>query len=324
MQSLRRKLLSAWILACASVLASAQATYPDKPVRMIVTWPAGGPVDVGARAVALGLSERLRQSFVVDNRPGANGLIGTEAGVRAPADGYTVVVGNVETLALNPHVYQGLKYNPLKDLEPVAMMGRLPLALVLRTEFGAASGPELIRLVRSKPGQFTYGSWGVGSIGHLGVAMLEQIAGLDMLHVPFQGGAPAQAALMGNQIDMLLVQVPFAEQQQRAGKMKLLGLTSAVRSPLYPQWPTLNEQGFKGLNAEQWVAFFVPAHTPAAVKQLLAREIAEYVASAAGTAALRQIGFDPATASPSEIETLVKSEHERWGSVVRTKGITAR
>jgi len=324
MNSFWFKLIAALLLPAVATGAIAQAAYPDKPVRMIVTWPAGGPVDVGARAVAQGLSEKLKQPFVVDNRPGANGIIGTEAGARAAADGYTVIVGNVETVALNPHVYQGLKYNPLKDLEPVAMMGRLPLALVLRSEFAAANGSELIHLVKSKPKQFTYGSWGVGSIGHLGVAMAEQIAGLDMLHVPYQGGAPAQAALMANQIDMLLVQVPFAEQQQKAGKMKVLGLTSAARSPQYPHLPTLSEQGFKGLNAEQWVAFFVPANTPPDVKQLLAREIAAYVSSTKGAQALKQIGFDPSVATPTEIAGLVKLEYDRWGGVVRDKGIQAR
>ncbi len=324
MHSFWFKQMCTMTLAIAAAGAMAQAPFPERPVRMIVTWPAGGPVDVGARAVAQGLSERFKQSFVVDNRPGANGIIGTDAGARAAADGYTVIVGNVETLALNPHVYQGLKYNPLIDLEPVAMMGRLPLALVLRSEFAAANGTELIQLVKSKPKQFTYGSWGVGSIGHLGVAMAEQIAGLDMLHVPYQGGAPAQAALMANQIDMLLVQVPFAEQQQKAGKMKLVGLTSEARSPQYPHLPTLSEQGFKGLNAEQWVAFFVPAHTPANVKQQLTREIADYVSSAKGTLALKQIGFDPSVATPVEITGLVRREYDRWGAVVRDKGIQAR
>lgn len=323
-RSLYKTLVAAAALFGATSTAMAQAGYPDKPVRVIVTWPAGGPVDVGARAVAQGLSERLRQSFVVENRPGANGIIGTEAGVRSAPDGYTIVVGNVETLAINPHVYRNLKYEPQRDLEPLAMMGKLPLALVLRSELGVISGPDLIQMVKRKPKQFTYGSWGVGSIGHLGIAMAEQIAGLDMLHVPYQGGAPAQAALMANQIDMLLVQVPVAEQQQKVGKLRMLGLTSEARSAMYPNLPTLAEQGFKGLNVEQWVAFFVPARTPVAVKGLLSQEISGYVASPKGTQDLQQIGLAPVTMPPDEIAALVKRENQRWGAVARDKAMLER
>lgn len=328
MPSLHR--LFAALLATAAIAATttfpvgAQPQYPERPVRMIVTWPAGSPLDVGVRAVGQGITEGLRQPVVVDNRPGANGIIGTEAGVRSAPDGYTVVSANVETLAINPHVYPQLKYDPLKDLEPVAMLGKLPLVLMVRSGLGANDGRALIQLARSKPGALTYGSWGIGSVGHLGIAMMEEAARIDMLHVPYQGSALAFTALSAGQIDMMLFSVPVAMQQQQSGKLRMVGVTSAVRSPAYPAVPTLAEQGFQGVNAEQWIGFFVPRGTPPEAKELLGREIARYVASPQGHKALVDIGIDPVTATPAEMVQLVRSDHARWGRLIKDKGVQVR
>ncbi|MES1979804.1 MAG: tripartite tricarboxylate transporter substrate binding protein [Pseudomonadota bacterium] len=319
-----KRILIATIALTLSWASTAQSSYPDRGVRMIVTWPAGSPLDVAVRAVSQGITEKLKQPVIVDNRPGANGLIGTDIGVRSPADGYTIISGNVETLAINPHVYANIKYDPMKDLEPVAMLGKLPLVLMVRSELAASTGNELVQLARSKPGKLTYGSWGVGSVGHLGIAMAEQSAGVDMLHVPFQGAAPALSALVGNQIDMMLFTVPYAEQQQKAGKVKLIGASSGARSSVYPHVATLNEQGFRNVNAEQWVGFFVPKNTPQNIKDILSKDISSYVASSAGQKTLREIGFDPVIATPAEMAVMVKADYERWGKLIKDKSVQVK
>lgn len=317
-------LFTGFCTASISLGCFAQAKYPEKPIKMIVTWSAGGPVDVGARAVANALSQSLKQPVLVDNKPGASGMIGTEAGAKSPADGYTIVVGNADTFAMNPNLYPNIRYDALKGFDSIAPLGTLPLVLALRSDFGGSSGTDLIRLAKAQPGKLTYGSWGIGSLGHVGVVMLEQIANIDLLHVPYQGGAPAQAALMGNQIDMLMTQVPFAENQQKIGKMKILGLTSAKRSAIYPNVPTLAEQGFPGYAAEQWVGFFVPTGTPQTVREVLTREINAYLKSPTGASQLKEIGFDASGGSAADLTAIVANSYERWGKLIRDRKIVVQ
>lgn len=314
-------------LACAALgigtPAHAQqgAKYPDKPVRVIVTWPAGGAVDVGTRAVMNALSASTGQAFIVENRPGANGSIGTEAGARAKPDGYTIIVGNTDTFAISPYVYPNLKYDPVRDFEPIAPLGTLPLALTLRSAFDGNTAADVVRLAKAQPGKLTYGSWGVGSLGHVGLALFEREADIEMLHVPYQGGAPATAAIMGNQIDMLVTQVPLAQSQQQAGKVKVLGVTSAARSSLFPDIPTIAEQGYPSYVAEQWVGFFFPKGTPEPFAQEMAKAINAYVQSGKGQAQLREIGYDATGGSAADLRSIVARDNQRWSAIVKEKGI---
>ena len=304
-----------------SAYAQQSPRYPDKPVRVIVTWPAGGAVDVGTRAVTNALSISTGQPFIVENRPGANGSIGTEVGARANPDGYTIIVGNADTFAINPYVYPNLKYDPIKSFEPIAPLGTLPLALTLRSQFTGSTASDVVRLAKEQPGKLTYGSWGVGSLGHVGLALFEQAAGIEMLHVPYQGGAPATAAIMGNQIDMLVTQVPLAESLQKAGKVKILGVTSAKRSSLFPNIPTIAEQGYPSYVAEQWVGFFFPSGTPRQFSQVIAKEINAFVQSPNGQAQLREIGYDATGGSGTDLTTIVVNDNKRWSSIIKERKI---
>lgn len=314
------------VLCCLPALAftAAAQAYPRKPVKIIVAYNAGGPMDVGARALAAGLSKSLGQPFVVENKPGASGRIGTEAVVRAEPDGYTLMYTIADQMAINPHIYPNTGYDTMSAVEPVAPLGRLPMVLALRGNFSETQGQRLIKQAKASPGSLTYASWGMGSLGHLAGAMMEQIAGIDMLHVPYLGGAPAQAALLAGQVDMLLVQVPYAEQQVKAGKLKILGLTSAQRNPRYPDIPTVAEQGFPGYVAETWSGILVPKGTPASVKATLARAINDFVASPAGLAQLKEIGFEVMTGGPAEFGAFIRNEHERWGKLIRARGIVVQ
>jgi tripartite-type tricarboxylate transporter receptor subunit TctC len=311
------------LLTLAAFGAAAQ-DYPRKPVKIIVAYNAGGPMDVGARALAAGLSKSLGQPFVVENKPGASGRIGTEAVLRAEPDGYTLMYAIADQLAINPHVYPNTGYDPLTAFEPVAPVGRMPMVMALRTGVNIGGGQDLVKQAKAAPGKFSYASWGPGSLGHLGGAMMEQIAGIEMLHVPFLGGAPAQTALMAGQVDMLLVQVPYAVQQVKAGKMKILGLSSPKRNSQYPEIPTLAEQGFPGYSAETWSGILLPRGTPAAVKTTLARAIHDFVTSASGQSQLKEIGFEVMTEGPAEFGAFIRTEHERWGKLIRARNIVVQ
>lgn len=313
-------------LCALSALAfgAAAQTYPTKPVKIIVAYSAGGPMDVGARAVAAGLTKALGQPFVVENKTGAGGRIGTEAVFRSEADGYTLMYAIADQLAINPHIFPKTGYDVLTAFEPVAPVGRMPQVVAVSPNFPEKDGQGLIRRAKGAPGKVTYASWGIGSLAHLSGVMMEQIAGVEMLHVPFQGGAPAQQALMAGQVDMLLVQVPYAEAQAKAGKLKILGLTSPKRNPQHPHIPTLAEQGFPEYSAETWSGFLVPKGTPAAVKETLARAIREFVTSPAGQAQLKEIGFEVMTEGPAEFGAFIRTEYDRWGSLVRARRIVVQ
>jgi tripartite-type tricarboxylate transporter receptor subunit TctC len=316
------------VLRCLALIAlpllgaSAVAQdYPRKPVRIVMAYNAGGPMDAGARVLAAGLTRALGQTFLVENKPGASGRLGTEAVLHAEPDGYTEMFAIADQLVINPHVYPSIKYDPLTAFEPVAPVGRMPLVIALRSNISAGMGQDLIRLAKASPGKLTYGSWGIGSLGHLGIAMVEQIGGIEMLHVPYSGGAPAQQALLAGDVDMLITQVPYAEQLAKSGKLKILGLTSPKRSAQYPEIPTMAEQGFPGYAVETWGGIFVPKGTPPAVKAALARAINDFVKTPAAQAQLKEIGFEAMTEGPVEFGAIVAADHERWGRLIRARRI---
>lgn len=300
--------------------AFAQDKYPSRPIKMLVAWPAGGGVDAGARLVAQGISSRLGQGVVVENKSGASGVIGTEYGAGSPPDGYTVMVGSVDTFEINPHVLP-IKYDPLKSFDAIAPLGRFPMALVARSGLPMANIKEVVAAAKAQPRSVTYGSWGIGSLGQLGLAMFEQNAGIELLHVPFNGGSPSVQALLGNQIDLLVMPLFQADQQAKAGKLKILGITSSKRSNIFPNMPTLAEQGYPAYDWEQWVGFFFPAGTPAADRELLSREINAYLKSPQGMQATREMGYESTGGSGDELKAMVVKGNERWGRIVKERGI---
>jgi tripartite-type tricarboxylate transporter receptor subunit TctC len=314
-------LLPATLAFSLTPFAFAQtAKYPSRPVKLIVAWPAGGGVDAGARVVAQTLTSRLGQQFIVDNRPGATGAIGTELGAKSAPDGYTVMLGTVDTFEINPHVLP-IKYDPLKSFAPVAPLGRPAMALVARSGLPASNIKDVVALAKSQPRQVTYGSWGIGSLGHLGLALFEQIAGIEMLHVPFNGGAPSVQGLLGNQIDLLVMPLFQASEHAKAGKLKILGITWSKRSNIFPSVPTIAEQGYPAYEWEQWMGFFLPADTPAAVRDTLEREINAYLTTPEGMAALREQGVEGLGGTGDELRAMVVKGYNRWGRVVKERNI---
>src|SRR4051812_16784918 len=231
----------------ASVLAfaaSAHAAWPEKPVKIIVPYVAGSPADTVARTLGDGLAKRLNQPVVVENRPGANALIGTQAAARSAPDGYTLVIGNLDTHALNPLLYKTPGYDPERDFAPIVLVSRPTLMLVGSPALQAKTGAELIALAKAQPGKLTYGTWGLGSAAHLWGIQLEQAARIDLLHVPYQGSPAAANALFGNQIDLMFMSPAQALPSEKAGKLKIIGSTAAKRVPQWANVPTLAEQGF--------------------------------------------------------------------------------
>jgi len=320
----RRQLIGGLSAAAALAFvpqARSQADrYPSRPIRMIVAWPAGGGVDAGARLISQALPARIGQGVVVENRAGASGVIGTEIGAAAAPDGYTVIVGSVDTFEINPHTL-AVKYDSFKSFEPIAPLGRFPMALVARSGLPASSIKEVVAEAKANPGKITYGSWGIGSLGQLGLAMFEQNAGIELLHVPFNGGTPSVQALLGNQIDLLVMPLFQADVQAKAGKLKILGITSSKRSNIYPDMPTLAEQGYPAYDWEQWVGFFFPARTSPGARDFLAREINAYLRTPEGLAATREMGYEATGGSSQDLRDMVAKGHERWGRIVRERNI---
>lgn len=301
----------------------AQPAYPDKPVKLVVPWAPGGPVDAVARAIAAGVGPRLGQPLIVENKPGASGTIGATLAASSAPDGYTIFVANVDTHVVNPLVIKNVRYKPVEGFDPIVEVGRLPMVIAVRTGLAARNVPELVKLAQSRPGGLSYGSWGQASVGHIALAMLEQQAGVQMVHVPYLGAAPALAALLGGQIDMMIAQGSWAEQQAKAGKVQIIGMTSTRRSALYPAIPTVAEQGYPGYAAEQWVSLFVPKGVPAPVRARLNKEINAWLATDKAQALLKDIGLEPTGGTPEQLAEHQKKEMALWGAVVKARSITS-
>ena len=317
-----RPLAALLAIALAAPLAWAQS-YPNKPIKVVIAYSPGGPGDAAARVLAGALNKSLGQPAIVENRPGAAGRIGTDAAAKSAPDGYTVLLGTADSLTLNPHVFPKQPFNPQTAFDPIAPFAKIPLVLATRPQFPEAGVAGLLKYAHAHPKQVTYGTWGIGSLAHVGGILIEQIGKTELLHVPFPGGAPAQAQMLGNQIDIAFTGVQFAEQHARTGGLKVLGLTGAQRSPLAPAIPTLAEAGLPGFALEQWCGVFVPAGTPAPVRARLAQAVREFVASAAGQAELKEAGLDPLPGGPQEMAAILRTDYERWGKLVRERNISA-
>lgn len=311
-----RRLLAALAATLCLAPVPALAQYPDKPIRLVVPWPAGGGTDVAARAVAAPLSERLKQPVVVDNRPGAAGSIGTDVVARAPKDGYTLLMVTADTNAIGPHVYPKLPYDVRKDFDSVGMAGYFPYALVTSPNFSATTVAEFVAYAKKNPGKITFASWGVGSSAHVGMEMLKQQAGIFMLHVPFQGAAPAVQAVAGSQVDAMVVPVAVAEPLARAGRLRMLGLAAPERFAGMPDMKTLKEQGIP-VDAGTWLGIMAPAGTPPDVLATLNRNLNAALETPSVREALLKMNIEPSTMSSAKFKTFVDAEYDRWGKTIR-------
>jgi len=306
-------------LALAVPLSLSAADYPTRPVKIIVTFPPGGGMDTMARLIAGPLGDRLKQPLVVENRPGASGLIGAEAAAKSPADGYTLLMGSADTHAINPAVFTNIRYDAIKDFAPVALLGDLPMTLIVNPNVKANSIAEFIALVKANPGKMTYSSWGIGSGSQIAMETLLQPAGGKMLHVPFPGSAPAIAALMGGQVDAMMVTLPTSEPNHVGGKVRILGVTPIRRPAGSPDYPRA------GMPADVaiWVGVFAPAKTDPAIVAQLNREMKAMLDDPAVRASFAKTGLEvvPTIGSPAEFASFVESSYAAWGKTVREANI---
>lgn len=301
-------------------VAHAQASYPTQPIKLIVPWPAGGGTDAVSRHVAAAMGQHLKQAIVVDNKPGVNGMLGTEAVSRAQPNGYTLGIASVETHAINPHVYKKVNYNAQKDFTPIAWVGQFPYAMAVRPGLEVKDVAGLVALAKKESGKLSYASWGVGSSSQIAFEMFRQAAKIDMLHVPFQGAAPAITALASNQVDVLMVPLSVAMPQQQGGRLKLIGLASPKRLAAAPKLLTLAEQGF-AVEGGTWLAVMGPAGVSPAIVEKVNHAVKAALDTPELTATLVGLGVEPKTATPAEVQSLIDSESVRWSSVIKTAGI---
>ena len=260
-------------LAASAMPAVAQADYPNKPVRMLIGFPPGQATDTLGRAIAQKLSQQLGQQFVVENKPGAAGIIATQAAMSSPADGYTLLISSSGPLAVNPGLYSKLPYDPVKDFTPVAGIAIVPLILVVNPNFPASSVKELVTMAKAKPKDVNYASGGSGVTNHLVMEMFRGAAGIDMTHIPYKGGPPAVTDLIGGQVNVMfettVAVLPFVKQ----GKLRALAVSSAKRISSAPEIPTVAELGYPGFSGVPWVAIMAPANTPAPIVAKLNAEV---------------------------------------------------
>ncbi len=305
-----------------STCAAAQ-NYPNRPVRLIVPFPAGGGNDTIARTVGNKLAIALGQQFVVDNRPGAGGIIGAEMAAHAPPDGYTLFLGGVASHGIVPNLRTKLGYDPVKDFAPVSLIAAAPLVLVVHPSVAATNVKELVQLAKAKPGQINFASNGTGGSSHMAAELFKMVTATDLTHVPYKGLSPALTDLLSGQVQLMFSSTIAMLPQVRAGKLRALAMTGARRSPAAPEIPTVTEAGYPGCVTSSWYGVLAPALTPASIVDRLNREIAAAVKLPDVRERLNSEGAEPAGGSPAEFAAHIRSEIARWAQVIKTAKIRA-
>ena len=302
--------------------AAAQA-YPAKPIRFVVPYPPGGPLDTVARLTAQKVSEAVKQPVVVDNKPGAGGNIGADIVAKAPADGYTILMGAVATHAINPSLYASIPYDPARDFAPVTQLASTPNILVVHPSVPASNVREFIAYAKANPGKLNFGSGSTGSAGHLAGELFKAQAGVDMTHVPYKGAAPALQDLVAGQIHLMFDNLASALGQVRAGKVKGLAVTTAKRTPLAPDLPTVAESGLPGFDISTWFGVFVPAGTPRDVVERLHAEFTKALAAPDVRERIVSLGAEPVGNRPEEFGAYIQREAEKYARVIKASGARA-
>ncbi|MBI3056560.1 MAG: tripartite tricarboxylate transporter substrate binding protein [Betaproteobacteria bacterium] len=293
----------------------AAASYPSKPVRVVVVYPAGGGIDIVTRAVSLKLSEAWGASFVIDNRPGAGTTLGTALAARAPSDGYTLLMADV-SFAISPALYRNLPYDP-KDFVPVSLLNLVTDILVVHPGLPAKSVKELIARAKSSPEKILYASPGNGSLGHLAVEKLKAESGIDLVHVPYKGGAPALSDVINGSTPVYIGALNLPLPHIRAGRLRALGITGLTRSPLLPDLPTVAESGVPGYDVSAWYGMFAPTGTPSEIIQRLSAGVAKAIRSEDIVQRLVSDGNEPVGSTPAEFHSFLASEMLKWSAGVR-------
>jgi tripartite-type tricarboxylate transporter receptor subunit TctC len=301
-------------------IAAAQADYPNKPIRFIVSYPPGGSTDVTARVMGQWLSQRLGQSVVVENRGGGGNNIGTEAAVRAAPDGYTIFLVNPAN-AINATLYSNLSFNFLNDMAPVAGIIRVPNVMTVTKNFPAKTVAEFIKYAKDNPGKVNMASSGSGTSVHLSGEMFKAMAGIDMKHIPYKGAGPATTDLIGGQVDVIFDNMPSIITHIRAGTVRALGVTTLQRSSVLPAVPTIAESGLPGYDTSTWGALLAPAGTPKAVVAKLNAEVVRILALPDVRQKLQDAGIEPGQGSPEQVSAFLEKEMVKWAKVAKDAGI---
>ena len=314
-------LFAGLVALTVSAVTEAADSYPFKPLRMVITFPAGGPSDVVVRLVTQRMTEEWGHPVIIDNRGGAGGIVGTEVVAHAPPDGYTFLVGTAGGMTINPALHAKLSYDPFRDFAPVGMLVMNPQILIAHPSVPAKTVRELVQYAKERPGQLNFGSAGSGTATHLGLELLKLSTGMQAVHVPYKGGAPALTDLVGGQIQLLWLSIPSVLPHVKSGRLRALAVSTLKRSASALEVPTVAESGYPGFEYANWNALFVPAATPQAriakinarvVKALNEPEIAQKLVAQ---------GADPAPGTPAELGRYMHTDHERWKKVISSAGI---
>ena len=323
MKTLARTLAGIAALLCAAVPAVQGAdAYPAKPARIVVPTAPGGGLDMLARLVAQNLSTSLGQQFVIDNRPGAGATIGTALVAKSAPDGYTLLMVP-SSISISASLYKQLPYDSMTDLAALTLVASTPSVLVLHPSVPVGSVRDLLKLAKSRPGAIAYASAGSGTHSHLGMELLKQLAGVDLVHVPYKGIGPALTDVLGGQVSLMIAGLPPALTQIRAGKLKLIAVADSKRSSLLPAVPTIAESGFPGFAVENWFALFGPTGIPSAIILRLNIEVVRALRNVQIRENLVTLGYEPIGSTPAELAAQLKSEIPKWAKVIREIGVSA-
>jgi len=309
---------------CSGALANAADNYPIKPIRLVVPWVAGvGANDFLGRLLAQRLTDLFGQNVVVDNRPGAGGVIGSDMVAKAAPDGYTLLLGTNGPIAVSQHLLKKMPYDPLKDLVPVALFAITPYVLVVNPAVPAKNLKELIALAKTKPGNLLYASSGMASTPHVCAELLKMMAGIDMTHVPFKGGAPAHLDTVAGRVQVYCAGLSSQLPQIKAGRLRAIGVTTPQRSALTPEIATISEQGLDGFDVNAWGGVMAPAGLPGPVMRRLQQAIAQISERQEWKSYLENQGFDPVYMDSKKFGDYIRNESAKWGKVVRETGMTS-
>ncbi len=316
-------LLAAATLLCGASLgrALADSTFPNRPVQIIVPYPAGGLTDILTRGLAERLSKIWGQPVLAVNKPGANGVIATAQTAKADPDGYTILFGTDATLAANLSLYSNVPYEPLRDFVPLTLIGRYNLVLVVHKDVPAKTFDELLAYVRKQSKPLNFASVGTGSTHHLSMELLKSLAKIDVVHVPYRGGGPATTAVIAGEVEMMFNGPATVQDHVAAGSVRALAVSGKARSPIFPDAPSISEVGFPTFDMVNWYGLLVPAGTPPAIVEKLKKDIISVVASQEFKDWALARGIDPASSTEEEFRTLIASDRERLGAIIRSIGL---
>ncbi len=319
----RRLAFGAAAAVLVAHIARAQPAYPTRNITLVVPFPPGGSTDILARLIALRLTEAMGRSVIIENRPGAGGSVAAEAFARAAPDGYTLMMGHIGTLAVNPGIYPRLGYDPVRSFQPISMVATVHNVLVVHPRVPARNVGELIAHARAKPGDLNYGSGGNGSAAHIAMALFADMARLDLVHVPYRGTAPAVTDLRAGRIELMMTGAPALLPLIQSGELRALGVSGARRLASLPDIPTIDEAGLPGFEASQWYGIVAPDKIPAPIVDRLNAEIRKAIATPETAEFLTREGADPWSSTPDEFRTHIASEIARWGALIRRANIRA-